>query len=51
MTEAFVQVPLVILLVLVINTVLVNASRCSWVSDMVWWVENLVAGSIVLPCA
>lgn len=36
MTEAFVQVPLVILLVLVINTVQVSASRCSWVSDMVW---------------
>lgn len=50
MIEAFVQELLVILLVFVTNTVLISASRYSWVSDMVWCVENLVAGSIVLPC-
>lgn len=42
MIEAFVQEPLVILLVLVINTVLATAGRYNWVSNMVQRVENLV---------
>lgn len=42
---------LLVILVTVSNMGPMSVSRCTWVSDMVWCVENLVAGPVVLPCA